>query len=229
MKKINYGFWILCALLCGAFASCIDDDNDAESYYDFAAYLTVPGDYAMTSRLLTDNGITLYATNPSVIAYKDGSYPERIYGYVKVLGEIFDRENVKETYTVKLIEDYISPVITSGFTQQPDTLKNFPVLKIFDVWAANGYLNIPFNMYMSRIAPLSSVNAYIDHSGNDTLYVKFSNGTTGTDNITNIISYRLNPDDIRKSGVTPNDGKIIINVTSAYAQDASESNCEYTF
>lgn len=226
MKHFKALLFMAVGLILG-FSSCLDNENTDGRYYDFSAYMTVPGDFAMTGRVITDNDITLYVRNTSAVAYQDGSYPERIYAYVKVLGEEFDTTNPKDRYAVQIVEGYVSPIITVNMNTRPDTLEHHSVHKIPNLWAGNGYLNIPFIMYTQNNPPLTSVNAFIDRASHDTLFVKFSNGTTGSNLVENIFSFRLLPSMIEASGVTPNDGKIIINVTSACDEDAIKGNCQY--
>ena len=137
MKHLKVLIFMAAGLIFG-FSSCLDDENTDGSYYDFSAYMTVPGDFAMTGRVITDNDITLYVQNTSAVAYQDGSYPERIYAYVKVIGEEFDTANPKDRYAVQVVEGYVSPIITVDMNTRPDTLEHHSVHKMPNLWAGNG-------------------------------------------------------------------------------------------
>ena len=62
MKHFKALLFMAVGLILG-FSSCLDNENTDGRYYDFSAYMTIPGDFAMTGRVITDNDITLYVRN----------------------------------------------------------------------------------------------------------------------------------------------------------------------
>lgn len=235
MKKFTRTWMAMLALVCVSFTSCLGDSDSSGSSWDIAPCLTLDSMFGLTGQAKADNGMIFYINNPSDLKYANtDGYPERVLAYLKVTDEEgFDPYQLKNSYHVNVVGASQIPV--RPMTTQPDTLKQNPVNAIGAVWAANGYLNIPFDMYMAQNPKIEDINAYIDHAGNDTLYVKFDNGSKGSFRFQEeAFSFRLSGLNDPSLNLTPKNDSIVINVTptkgeGSYIYNRDKQNCKYPY
>lgn len=233
MKKFTRIWMAMLAMVCVSFTSCLGD-SDSSSSWDVGPFLTLDSMFGLTGQAKSDDGIIYYINNPSDLKYANADgYPERVRAYLKVTDEEgFDPYHLKSSYHANVVG--ASPVHVRPMTTQPDTLKQNPVNAIGGVWAANGYLNIPFDMNMAQNAKIEDINAYIDHVGNDTLYVKFDNGSKGSSPFQDVFSFRLSGLNNPGLNLTPKNDSIVINVTptkseGSYIYNKGNQNCKYPY
>ena len=234
MKKLSLSFLAAIVMFVAAtFTSCLGDSNDSR-VYDFSTYMTVEsnGTYAVA-----DNGMNLTIMNPSALQRKDGNTPSRVFAYCLVDGE-FDVNNMKSAYNVKIATEYTpSEIPTVALSKAEDIEKCYSVLRIYDMWACNGYLNVPI---IAKVDPNVKIDswkdwnklfqAYFERAENDTIYLRLANLTEGSYNYEDIFSFPINTlltQLIQTHQITPKDGKISIVVSSAYKDDNVKASCTY--
>nr|WP_320059057.1 hypothetical protein [uncultured Bacteroides sp.] len=174
MKKMKFVALALTLLMGISFTSCLNSDGGNASY---SGFVTVSQGYLSDNIvLLTDDGLTLTPTNPSMLLV-DKKYPERVLlNYELVAGE--ELVSGKTKYNVTILGGFVIPVKT--FNQRPDTLKNdYKISQLTAAWYANRY--VTFNIGFTHSNSIVDFDIYQQKIGHDTLYVKLNYSKGGGD------------------------------------------------
>lgn len=180
MKQIKLLMAALALIMGVSFTSCLDS-GDSGDVWDLGGYMTVQ-QYMGSVTLLMDNGVIIYPTNSSdlILDTKNGTYPERVVAYCKLLeGDEFS-EN-KKSYQAQVIS--WSQVPVKAFCTLPDTInaeKVIPLQSVYGGWAANGYINASFVFNYTGAA--FDFELYPEAAENDklTLRLKQTAGSAGS-------------------------------------------------
>lgn len=174
MKKMKFATLLVALISLFSLSSCLSESSN-DGYDVYAEVSLKPGSLGQYY-LITDAGIIFYPENSTVLSsiqFKDGSYLERFVGAFKLSeGEVFDA--YKNTYKVSEIA-VNSTVPYKSMTTQPDTIKaDHGIYDIHNnVWATNGYVNVPIYYYYSSASQVSvnDFNLYATGASQDTLFV----------------------------------------------------------
>ncbi|WP_300726091.1 NigD-like C-terminal domain-containing protein [uncultured Bacteroides sp.] len=183
MKIVNFLSCSIGLLLCGAvFSSCLDDDNDWETFYPTLA--TVNSDSDPLS-LVSDSYGTLIPKNPGYIKTMNAdSTGQRVLAGVQFLEEDAEnkRENSKQVQIVNLTKILTKKANDLRVEGTEDVFGNDPI-QIVAATISNYHLNIQYTLWGSnsniahRISLVLDENSIVDEEG--LLRVEFRHNAEG--------------------------------------------------
>ncbi len=238
MKKMRWAVVLAAAWISViGLNSCLDNDN--ESSWDAADYVTVKESLG-SPYLVTDNGVTLYPTSTSVLSSllsSDGTYyPRAIVYYKYAEGEAY--EEGKTSYNISAIAGG-QILDTKDFNAKPDTLANdYPIKALgysswTNVWAKNGYINVPFTTMVGTNVSVNDFHMYITEVSGDTLCTRFhqsGGGEETSEMVGSLICFKLPFDDSRYADLVP-DGQdsIVIKVVANGEKEVLTKTIKYRY
>ena len=174
MRNIKFAVMFAALLSVLSFSSCLNDSNN--DGYDAFAEVTLKSDGLGAYYFITDGGVTFIPENISVLSsilLKDGTYLKRFVGGFKLsTGEVYSPD--KKSFKISSVA-VSSSLIYQPMTTRPDTISgNYGIADVNSkLWAAYGYLNVPFTYYYSATSKINAYqfNVFATDAKVDTLYL----------------------------------------------------------
>lgn len=225
---------VLTACVSIGLSSCLDNNNGTDS--DYNAYVTVMEDYVGRAYLASDDGLSFYPINSTVLynlQLNDGTYWKRAYVGVK-----FTEDYVagKTSYDISDVVVYYA-IPYANFNERPDTLSGDYAFTSLDrnMWVKNGFVNVEFDLKVSGQNSqtfLNDIHMYVTKASNDTLYTKLryvKENTYGQD-YSFFMSFGLPVFNQWYGQLVPQNDSIIVKVEAEgnYESLSAISKCSYS-